>query len=170
MSLRIDDFKSKLKGGGARSNLFKATIAAPGFDDDMTFMFKAASLPQVSIAPITVPFRGRQIQVAGDKTFAPWTITVINDNDFRPRNAFERWSDRINRHVASTGESLMLAYYATGTVAQLDKAGNTVKEYEFVDIWPSEIGAVELSYDTENTIEEFTVELQVNYWTSDTTT
>lgn len=166
MSLKVDDFKAKLTGGGARSNLFKAIVAAPGFSNDMTFMFKAASIPEVSVEPITVPFRGRQIQVAGDKTFSPWTITVINDTNFAPRDAFEAWSARINSHTNNTGSQSMSDYYASGIVQQLDKEGSVMKDYNFVDIWPSNISEIELNFDSENTIEEFTVELQINYWVS----
>ena len=99
--LGVDDFKSKLTGGGARGNLFKATANFPGFaggDVELTsFMIKAASLPASVISPITIPYRGRQLQIAGDRTFEPWTITVINDTGMDVRNAFERWMNGYQR-------------------------------------------------------------------------
>ena len=172
--LGVDDFKSKLVGGGARANLFKATINFPSYaggDVELSsFMCKAAQLPASVIAPITIPFRGRQLQIAGDRTFEPWTVTVINDTDFAVRNAMERWTNGINQHNANTGLVDPTEYQADMIVEQLNKAGESVKRYDFRGTFPTNVSAIELSYDTENAIEEFTVELQVQYWESDTTT
>lgn len=172
--LGVDDFKSKLVGGGARANLFKATINFPSYaggDVELSsFMCKAAQLPASVIAPITIPFRGRQLQIAGDRTFEPWTVTVINDTDFAVRNAMERWMNGINQHNANTGLVDPTEYQADMIVEQLNKAGESVKRYDFRGTFPTNVSAIELSYDTENAIEEFTVELQVQYWESDTTT
>ncbi len=172
--LGVDDFKSKLVGGGARANLFKATINFPSYaggDVELSsFMCKAAQLPASVIAPITIPFRGRQLQIAGDRTFEPWTGTVINDTDFAVRNAMERWMNGINQHNANTGLVDPTEYQADMIVEQLNKAGESVKRYDFRGTFPTNVSAIELSYDTENAIEEFTVELQVQYWESDTTT
>ena len=170
----VDDFKSKLVGGGARANLFKATINFPSYaagDVELTsFMCKAAQLPASVIAPITIPFRGRQLQIAGDRTFEPWTITVINDTDFAVRNAMERWMNGINQHNNNTGLVDPVEYQADMVVEQLNKNGDSVKRYDFRGTFPTNVSAIELSYDTENAIEEFTVELQVQYWESNTTT
>jgi len=172
--LGVDDFKSKLVGGGARANLFKATINFPSYaggDVELSsFMCKAAQLPASVIAPITIPFRGRQLQIAGDRTFEPWTVTVINDTDFAVRNAMERWMNGINQHNNNTGLVDPVEYQADMIVEQLNKAGESVKRYDFRGTFPTNVSAIELSYDTENAIEEFTVELQVQYWESDTTT
>ena len=171
--LGVDDFKSKLVGGGARANLFKATINFPSYaggDVELSsFMCKAAQLPASVIAPITIPFRGRQLQIAGDRTFEPWTVTVINDTDFAVRNAMERWMNGINPHNNNTGLVDPVEYQADMIVEQLNKAGESVKRYDFRGTFPTNVSAIELSYDTENAIEEFTVELQVQYWESDTT-
>ena len=171
--LGVDDFKSKLTGSGARSNLFKATVNFPGYaggDVELTsFLIKAAQLPSSVIAPITIPFRGRQLQIAGDRTFEPWTITIINDVDMNVRNAFERWMNGINQHNNNTGLSNPTDYQADMIVEQLNKAGEVTKRYDFRGTFPTNVSSIELSYDTENTIEEFTVELQVQYWESDTT-
>lgn len=172
--LGVDDFKSKLVGGGARPNLFKATVNFPGFaggDVELTsFLVKAASLPASTINTVTVPFRGRQLQIAGDRTFEPWTITIINDTDFKIRNAFEKWMNGINQHAANTGLTNPVDYQADMSVAQLDKAGNEVKVYNFRGTFPTNLSAIELSYDSTDAIEEFTVELQVQYWESTGTT
>jgi len=171
--LGVDDFKSKLTGGGARNNLFKATVNFPSYaggDVELTsFMVKAAQLPASVIAPITLPFRGRQLQIAGDRTFEPWTITVINDTNFAVRNAFERWMNGINQHNANTGLTNPLDYQADMIVEQLDKSGEVTKRYNFRGTFPTNVSAIDVSYDAENALEEFTVELQVQYWESDTT-
>lgn len=171
--LGVDDFKSKLVGGGARPNLFKATINFPAYaggDVELTsFLVKAAALPASTVGTINVPFRGRQVLIAGDRTFEPWTITVINDTDFKVRNAFERWMNGINQHNANTGLTNPVDYQADMQVAQLDKAGNEVKVYNFRGTFPSSISSIELSYESGDQIEEFQVELQVQYWESNTT-
>lgn len=173
MSLNVDDFKAKLIGGGARANMFRVTANFPGFANGDTelasFMCKGAQLPASIIAPINVMFRGRQIPVAGDRTFEPWTITCINDQAMGVRNAFERWMNAINQHVANKGLTNPTDYMTDMTVEQLDREGNPTKRYDFRGTWPTNLSSVDLSYDSENTIEEFTVELQVTYWESDTT-
>ena len=172
-SLGVDDFKSKLVGGGSRANLFKATVNFPAYaggNVELTsFMIKAAQLPSSIIAPITIPFRGRQLQIAGDRTFEPWTITVINDVSMDARNAFERWMNGINQHANNTGFSNPTEYQADMIVEQLNKAGEVTKRYDFRGCFPTNISSIDVSYDSENTIEEFTVELQVQYWESNTT-
>mgnify|MGYP000852608565 CR=1 FL=1 len=166
--LGVDDFKSKLTGGGARANMFKVICNFPGYaqgDVELTsFLCKGAQLPSSVIAPITIPFRGRQLQIAGDRTFEPLTLTVINDVEFSVRNAFERWMNGINEHQNNTGLTDPTAYQADMTVQQLAKDGTVVKSYDFRGTFPTNLGAIDLSYDSENTIEEFTVELQVQYW------
>ena len=171
--LGVDDFKSKLVGGGARANLFKATVNFPaiaGGNVELTsFLIKGAQLPASTIGAINVPFRGRQVLIAGDRTFEPWTINVINDTDFSIRNAFERWMNAINQHRNNTGLTNPVDYQADMQVAQLDKAGNEVKVYNFRGTFPTAVSAIDLSYESTDAIEEFTVELQVQYWESDTT-
>jgi hypothetical protein len=171
--LGVDDFKSKLVGGGARPNLFKATVNFPAYaggEVELTsFMIKAAQLPASVVGTVLVPFRGRQLKIAGDRTFDPWAITVINDTDFKVRNAFERWMNGINQHRNNTGLTNPIDYQADLQVAQLDKAGNEVKVYNFRSTFPTAVSAIELSYDSVDVIEEFQVELQVQYWESDTT-
>ena len=171
--LGVDDFKSKLVGGGARANLFKATINFPGYaggDVELTsFMCKGAGLPASVVAPLTIPFRGRQLQIAGDRIFEPWTITVINDTNFAVRNAMERWMNGINEHSANTGLVNPVDYQADMIVEQLNKQGEVTKTYDLRGVFPTNLSTIELSYDNENQIEEFTVEMQVQYWESNTT-
>jgi len=172
--LGVDDMKAKLVGGGARPNLFKVTMAFPSYVtanvELASYMVKATSMPASTIAPITVPFRGRQLQVAGDRTFDPWSVTIINDTDFNVRNSFEQWMNGINQHKQNTGLTQPSSYMADMIVEQLDKDGTVEKTYNIRGTFPTNLGAIELSYDSENAIEEFEVELQIQYWESDKTT
>ena len=171
--LGIEDFKSKLRGGGARPNLFKATVNFPGYaggDVELTsFLCKTAQLPASIIANLDVPFRGRQLKIAGDRTFEPWTVTIINDTDFSIRNAMERWMNGINGHQANTGLTNPVDYQADLVIEQLDKDSSILKTYNFRGCFPTNVGAIDVSYETNDAIEEFTVEFQVQYWESATT-
>lgn len=173
MSLRVDDFKAKLKGGGARPNLFRATVNFPAYaggDVELTsFMCKAAQLPASVMNVIEVPFRGRQLKIAGDRTFETWSPTIINDTGFEVRNALEKWMNGINGHSANTGITNPVGYQADLLVEQLDKDGSVLKTYNFRGCFPINLSAIELSYDTVDTLEEFTAEFQVQYWESNTT-
>ena len=167
----ISDFKSRLSGGGARPNLFEVELAFPnavGIENDVLqksrFLVKAAALPASTIAPIDVPFRGRILKIAGDRTFETWTITVLNDTDFSIRSAFEKWMNVINKMSDATGLVDPEAYQKDATVKQLDRDGSILRSYKFWDIFPTNISTIDLSYETTDTLEEFTVELQVQWW------
>lgn len=174
----ISQFKSALIGGGARPNLFEVEL--PNFPGDISwnadnfrFMCKAAQMPAQTIASIDVPFRGRTFKVAGDRTIDTWTVTVINDEGFILRNAFEQWSELIAKLDNNLGATDPSAYMVNAKVFQLgrgsvassqDNSGESnvvLKEYEFIDIFPTEVSAIDLSYDSTDTIEEFTVTFQV---------
>lgn len=171
--LGVDDFKSKLKGGGARPNLFKVTINFPlyaGGDVELTsFMCETAQLPGSQLGTIIVPFRGRQVKFAGDRTFDAWQVTVINDTDFKIRDSFERWMNGMNGHATNTGLTNANDYQADLLVEQLDKDGSTLKTYNFRGCFPTTVSPIELSYASENEIERFQVEFQLQYWESNTT-
>ena len=171
--LGVDDFKSKIRGGGARPNLFKATVNFPTYaagDVELTsFMCKGAQLPASVTNVNDVPFRGRQLKVAGDRTFEPWTVTIINDTDFAVRDSMERWLNGINNHKANTGLTNPVDYQADLIVEQLDRDGTEIKTYNFRGAFPVNISNIELNYETVDTIEEFTVEFQIQYWESNTT-
>jgi hypothetical protein len=167
---KITDFKSKLTGGGARSNLFEVVLSFPNIAsadinvlDKSRFLVKGANLPASNVAPLDVPFRGRTLKVAGDRSFESWTVTVINDTDFAIRSAFENWMNKINRVSDNTGETDPSEYTADAFVYQLDRDGTTLRAYHFYDIFPSSIGSIALDYNTPN-IQEFTVEFQILWW------
>ena len=167
----ITDFKSKMAGGGARPNLFEVELVFPdpiAIENDVKeksrFLVKAALLPASNITPIEVNFRGRILKIAGDRTFDTWTVTVINDVDFAIRSAFEKWMNFINKMEDATGAQDPAAYQPDAYVHQLDRDGSTLRSYKFHDIFPTNISAIDLSYETVDTVEEFTVEFQVQWW------
>ena len=174
----ISQFKSQLIGGGARPNLFEvelttlpAGIAWPA--DNFRYMCKAAQLPESTIANIDIPFRGRIFKVAGDRTIEPWSITIINDEDFRIRKAMEEWVDLIAKLENNLGATDPSAYMVNAKVFQLGRgsqvastnnsgdANVVLKEYEFIDIFPVSVGGSDLSYESGDTIEEYPVEFAV---------
>ena len=168
---KISDFKSKLTGGGARPNLFEVELAFPqavAIENDVLqksrFLVKAAALPASTISPIEVPFRGRILKIAGDRTFETWTITVLNDVDFVIRSAFEKWMNIINSMEDATGVQNPDEYQKDAMVDQLDRDGGILRSYKFWDIFPTNISTIDLSYETTDTLEEFTVEMQVQWW------
>jgi hypothetical protein len=172
-NLKVDDFKGQLTGGGARSNLFDVNITFPAFaggDTELTnFMCRSASLPSSTLGQLIVPFRGRQIKLAGDRTFETWTITVYNDTNFAVRDSFESWMNGINGHESNSGLTDPIAYQADLNVRQLDKDGSVLKTYNFRGAFPTSVGQIALTYDEVSAIEEFEVTLDYQYWTSNTT-
>ncbi len=167
---KITDFKSKLTGGGTRANLFEVVLTFPdsvtidsNVLDKARFLVKGANMPASNVAQIEVPFRGRILKIAGDRTFDSWTVTVINDTDFAIRSAFEKWMNVINRVSDNTGLTNPADYQADAYVYQLDRDGSALRSYRFYDVFPTQVGPIDLSYDSQG-LEEFTVELQVLWW------
>ena len=180
----LSDFKTALLGGGARPNLFEVGITLPTAASTSTggqlpekfiMLCKAANLPASNIASIDVPFRGRTFKVAGDRTYDTWSITVINDTDFLIRTFMENWMQHIGQYKDASGVTDPQNYMANAQVDQLTRSASTMsatsgsgiavaKSYIFQDIFPTNISAIDLSFDSSDAIEEFTVEFQVNYW------
>ena len=181
----IDDFKANVTSDFARPNLFQVDLAFPtGIINNSSlinlgkFTVRAANLPSSQIGVIEVPFRGRVLKIAGDRTFEPWTITVMNDSGFVLRSAFELWASSIHAYnenftsAATLGnENDSTGYFADMSVHQLAKdiksgvKPRVLKSYKFYNIFPSAIAAIDLDYGNNDAIEEFTVEMQVQYWT-----
>ena len=170
----IVDFRSKMRGGCARSNLFEVTIEYPdllGLPTDPDgpkatgeFLIKAAEIPASNLGNIPVPFRGRVLPVAGDRTFDPWTVTVINDNNFKIRDAMEKWSNFINDLQTSQGSVNPEDYQTSAFVKQLSREGDTnpgtidiLREYRFEGIYPNVVSSIPLDYGATDQIEEFQV-------------
>ena len=166
----ITEFRSRLVGGGARSNLFEVEIEYPstfGTDakENGQFLIKAAEIPAANLGNIPVPYRGRVLPVAGDRTFDPWTITVINDTDFSIRSAMERWSNFINDIQTNQGSSDPSTYQKSATVKQLSRQGGiedegdikVLRTYKFEGIYPNSVSSIPLDYGATDQIEEFQV-------------
>lgn len=172
----VSDFKSRMAGGGARANQFRVFLSFPSFvggagtyaGDAAQFLCNAAQLPGSTVDPIAVQYRGRPVNFAGERTFQPWTITVYNDTDFSIRDALEIWSNGIQNVGTTNGLTNPEQYQVDLSVHQLDRSGNTIKEYKFVDAFPTDIGPIALAYDTAGAIETFDVTFTYNYWESNT--
>ncbi len=165
--MSIAGFKARLKNSGARPNLFEVEGTFPKGSNytDLHFFCKAASIPASTLGIITIPWRGRTLKVAGDRTFEPWNVTIINDEDFKFRDAFEQWHNVINENASNLGISnLASAYMQDWHVHQLNRQGLRVASYKMVDTWPSSVAAIELAYDTADAIEDFAVTLEYQYW------
>ena len=193
----ISDFKSKVATDFARPNLFVCELNFPSTFTDQstlkelgTFTVKAANLPATQLGTVEVPYRGRVLKIAGDRTFEPWTITIMNDKNFKLRDAFEKWTESIQAYAQNdtTEGTNIQNYYADMFVSQLDRNTSDVstaasngkvksasagaqgiphqvlREYRFVDVFPTNISAIDLDFGSNDAIEEFTVEMQVQYW------
>lgn len=170
MAFNLETFKGNFRSEGARGTLFEVSIPKLGSlvgaaSNEFTFTCKAAQLPGKTVGVIEVPYFGRKVKVAGDQTFAEWTVTVINSEEFKPRNAFEQWMRGINTHVSNLRQDP--GYKSTtATVRQFSKDGTPVKNYTFFGMFPSDISPIDVSWEANDTIEEFTVTLQYDYWES----
>ena len=172
----INDFKSRLRGGGARANQFKVTLPFPGYaavggeTSDLAFLCKGTSIPGQTLGVAPVNFRGRILNLAGDRTFEPWTITVLNDTDFKLYRAFERWMNGINNMTDNEGIANPADYQVDGFVDQLDRNGTTLKSYTYRGLYPETLASIPLSYGTNDAIETFDVTFRYQYFETDTTT
>ena len=172
----INDFIATLKGGGARANQFSVTLPFPGFAAEggetrtMSYLCKATHLPGMTIAETPVPFRGRQLFIAGERTFEPWTTTIMNDTDFAIRNALERWMNEINSLSDNSGLTNPSDYMVDAFVDQLDRAGQVIKSYTFRGLWPLTVGNIDLAYDTNDAVEEFEATYRYQFFETNTTT
>ena len=186
----LRDFKSKLAGGGASPNLFEASInsfptaISEAWDNSseaeggaFKFLCKSTALPASNLGSIEIPFRGRTLKVAGDRTFDDWTVTIINDEDFRLRTAFERWSNVMSQLDDATGGTNPTSYMTDAFIQQLGRGpevgaasnngGNSsiLRSYKFFDVFPVTVGEIALSYDTTDALEEFDVTFRYQYFT-----
>ena len=180
----ITNFRDRLVGGGARPNMFEVNLTLPSgvipqgdFTQDIRFMIKAAEIPAANIGNIPVPFRGRVLPVAGDRTFDPWTVTVINDAQFNIRDAMEQWSNKINDLQFDVGDINPADYQTKAEVFQLSRQGGTaisssggedivtLRQYNFEGIYPNAVSSIPLDYGATDQIEEFQVTFNYLFWT-----
>ena len=173
----INEFKSRLKGGGARANQFKVTLPFPGYssvggeESDLSFLCTATTLPGQTLGMTEVQFRGRTLKMTGDsRTFADWTMSVLNDTDFKIFKAFERWMNGMNNMTDNEGLTNPADYQVDFFVDQLDRNGDTLKSYTFRGGFPTALSDIALDYGTNNEVETFTVEFSYQFFETDTTT
>ena len=172
----INDFKSRLRGGGARANQFKVTLPFPGYaavggeTSDMAFLCTATSTPASTVAEVPIAFRGRSLYVAGDRTFETWTTTVLNDTDFKIYRAVERWLNGINNMSDNEGIVNPSDYQVDAFVDHLDRNGTTLKSWTFRGLFPTALPGIALNYGTNDAVETFDVTWRYQYFETDTTT
>jgi T4-like virus tail tube protein gp19 len=169
----IADFKAQMIGGGARPNQFRVELTFPSFvtlgviaGQRAQFLCRAASLPASTIETISIPYRGRPVNFAGERSFQPWTVSIYNDTTFNIRNALEQWQSGIQQYNTTNGRTNPTDYQVDLSVHQLDRNGATIKSYKFTDAFPTNIGAITLDYEQQNAIEQFDVEFVYNFFTS----
>ena len=180
MAFNVTEFRANLVGDGARPNLFQVSMTFPSFAGDpvnsgqaLTFLCKAAQLPGSTLGTVPLYYFGRELKFAGNRNFADWTITIINDENFRVRKAFESWMNGINSHGTNLRNTIAgspSGYSVDARVDQYDKSGNILKNYKFVGMFPVDLSPIDLDWGSNDAIEEFTTTLAYQWWESDTTT
>ena len=170
MTFAVNDIRSHLKLGGARPTLFKVTLTSqfsPELADAASFMIQASSLPGSTIAPIEVPYWGRKIKIAGDRTFDDWAVTVMNDEDFKVRHALELWHNKINSlrgNLNTTNSASPNTYKFQADISQYSKTGGIVRTYTFYGLFPTQIAPIDLNWDATNQIETFGVNFAYDWY------
>lgn len=173
MAFNIAEFRSQLQQDGARPNLFEITLQIPQIvnpgnaSQKLTFMARTAQLPGSTVGVVSLQYFGREVKLAGNRTFADWTITVINDEDFAVRKGFEKWMNALNQHRLNRRNSSFgsaTSYTTDAFVRQYGKTGNKIKEYKFIGMFPNDITPIDLDWSANDTIEEYSVTLQYQWW------
>lgn len=173
MAFSINEFRSQMQGDGARPNLFEVTMPFPAFalpgsaQTKLSFMCKTAQLPGSTLGIVPVQYFGRELKFVGNRTFTDWTISVINDEDFAVRNAFERWMNGINSHSTNVRNPSSLtpnSYTVDSEVRQYGKSGDVIKKYKFLGVFPTDVSPIDVDWGSNDTIEEFTVTLSYQWW------
>lgn len=174
MALRVQEFRSQLQFDGARPNLFQCELTFPTLvgaaaaQTKYSFMARAAQLPGSTINVVPQFYFGRELKFAGNRTFQEWTVTIINDEDFIIRDAFERWMSGMNSHVGNLRNPAFLqgdgGYQQDGFVTQIGKVGDSLKRYKFIGLFPVDITPIELDWGANDAIEEYAVTFAYQWW------
>jgi hypothetical protein len=180
MAFNVAEFRANMIGDGARPNLFSVSLVFPTLAVDgvlagqkVNFMAKAAQLPGSTIGTVPVFYFGREMKFPGNRTFADWTLTIINDEDFAIRNSLESWMNAINSHAANVRSGAAIGstgYSVDASVTQYGKTGNELKKYNFVGMFPLDLAPIDLDWGSNDAIEEYTCTFAYQYWETDTTT
>lgn len=179
MAFNVAEFRANMIGDGARPNLFQVTLAFPAIASNgtaagqkVTFMAKAAQLPGSTVGQVPVYYFGRELKFAGNRTFADWTLQILNDEDFTIRNSIESWMNAINSHAGNVRNSAAKSpssYTVDASVTQYGKSGDALKTYKFVGMYPIDLAPIELDWGSNDTIEEYGVTFAYQWWETDTT-
>jgi len=166
----LSSFTQALHGGGARANQFQVTLGgagASGLSGDFHFLCRSAQIPALTIGEVAVPYRGRTIYLAGDRTYDAWTVTILNDRNYSVRAFLESWMDDMSDIGGSTKTSALSSsiYYADATIKQLDRNNTPIRTYKLEGLWPTTLDAIDLSYDANDAIEEFGCTFRFNWMT-----
>jgi hypothetical protein len=177
MSFNADQFRAALQGDGARANLFEVTLQFPPWviggsnaAAKSSFMVKAAQLPGSSIGIAPLYYFGREVKLAGNRTYQDWSVQIINDEDFAIRNALDAWMNGLNdpaNNIRDPNATVVDGGYGVDAlITQYGKAGAVLNQYNFIGIWPEDISPIELDWQANDTIEDFTCTFAVQYWTN----
>ena len=179
MAFNVNDFRANLVGDGARPNLFQVTLIFPtvaangsAAGQKATFLCKTSQLPGSTIGIAPQYYFGRELKIPGNRTFADWTLQIINDEDFLIRNAIESWMNAINSHAGNVRNASAIngsGYAVDASVSQYGKAGAIIKTYNFVGLWPMDLAPIDLDWGSNDTIEEYAVTFGYQWWETDTT-
>ena len=167
----LSAFTTALQGGGARANQFMVTMGgtgATGLTNNFHFLCRSAQVPALTIGEVAVPYRGRVIYLAGDRTYDAWTVTIMNDRNYSVRAFLENWMDDMSDIGGTTKANALSAasYYANATVQQLDRNNKSIRTYKLEGVWPTTLDAIDLSYDANDAIEEFGATFRFNWLTA----
>ena len=173
MAFNINDFYSALEFGGARPALFEVLVVWPGGQlPDFNFMCRASQIPASTLNIVEQTYFGRALKFAGNRTFADWPVTIINDEDYKIRDGFERWSEALNSFEGNIRDGARVttsSYKGTGTVRHFGKTGNLIREYEVRGLVPQDIAAMDMDWGTDE-IQTFGVNFAMDYWVVNQTT
>lgn len=161
MAPSISDFVSKFQHG-ARANLFRVEI--PFLGEDCKFFCKAAQIPGYTVDKIPVKYQNNNLYVAGDHEFPDWSVTIINDKNYGIRKNLELWMSSIKNRSMTSGAGNVKDYLKNCYIYQLDEKGNELEEYIFYHMWPSDLGSIDVSFDSVDTVQEYTVSFAYSYW------
>lgn len=177
MSLRVQEFRAQMNFDGARPNLFKCQLTYPlelggggqgAAQQQFTFMARASQIPGDTVGVVTQPFLGRELKFAGNRTFTEWTVTVVNDEDYKTRDAFEKWMSGINSHVGNLRNPRFMkgdgGYQSDGYITALSKGDGAIKSYKFIGIFPIDLSPMEMDFGANDTIQEYSVTFAYQWW------
>ena len=172
-TFNVERFKSALTNGGARPNQFAVQLSFPTYVASQSlavarapFLVSVAELPGQTVNPAIVQYRGREVKFVGDRVYAPWTITVLNDAEMSIRTAMEQWMGGMEDYATKTGRQQPSDYQRDMQVFQLDRNGNALKAYNIINGFPVDLSPVAVDFGANDQISSFTVTFQYQHFTT----